>query len=106
MKFVLMVSLVLYGIYWVSTDGYAWWQQKKIKDAVKKFHKKKGYYPQSLHRLKETKYENENGETQVIMNELPIPRSGYCWEYNPSETPPKIKLVPKDVNRQVRVCPE
>lgn len=107
-KFLVIAGLFFYGIYWFSTDGYTWWQKSEIDQAVKKFNEEKGYYPRRLGRLVDSEYE-KNGRSVQFIEELPIPRNGYCWDYDVSSTPPKVSLdpLPEDASglQDKRTCP-
>lgn len=105
MKFLLLAGLLFYGVYWVSTSGYAWWQQQKIQEAVKKYHGEEGYYPLRVKDLINEEYSDESGESSRYLSEIPIPRTGYCWEYNKNNGKVKLEPLPEDAKLGKRVCP-
>jgi hypothetical protein len=104
-KFLLIAGLIFYGVYWVSTSGVAWWQTRQIKQSVKAYYEEEGYYPLNLKQLTNQTYETQNGETQKYLSDIPIPRSGYCWEYNSDNGNVKLEPSPEDFDLDDRVCP-
>ena len=104
-KFILIAGLLFYGVYWVSTSGVAWWQTRQIKQAVNRFHEETGYYPLRLKKLTNATYEKEDGSTQRYLTDIPIPRAGYCWEYDSDDGEVMLEPRPEEMNQNSRVCP-
>jgi len=105
LKVILVGGLILYGVYWVSTSGVAWWQKRNVKKAIQKFRSNEGYYPMRLKQLTNSKYTNIDGEETIYLTEIPIPRSGYCWSYNSNKGEIRLARRSKDAPTGSRVCP-
>jgi hypothetical protein len=107
-KIVFVLGLIAYGAYWGMTSGVTWWQQREIQQAIDLYKEETGYHPRSISDLKKKKYENEAGHERRFLSEIPIPRAGYCWDYNVRQAEVMLKELPeeyRDKSGPPRVCP-
>lgn len=82
-RHVVVVAVLLYVAYWLSFVGVDWMYAETIEDAIAKYRETEGIYPPTLKLLEEETYVDRFGERRPYLKEIPCPRWGYEWRYDP-----------------------